>query len=84
MDIFAYYNPKAINERDVEADAIVAPYVECCVGKGTFLPDNERDIQWKVKPECAEACKTALEEAGFRVVIREETKWLNEISKDRQ
>lgn len=69
FDIFAY-SPSQQN-RDAEAETIFIRHGGRSIGKGTFIPTGERDIQFRFDSEpAAYACKRDLIKAGFRAEMR--------------
>ena len=70
FNVFAYYQRDSIN-RDPEAEAIFERHKGRSIGKGTYIPTNERDIQYRFTSEpMAHACKRDLIKAGFRAVMK--------------
>ena len=67
--VFAYYQHDL--NRDAEAEAIFLRHGGRSIGKGTYIPSNERDIQYRFTSEpTAHACKRDLTKAGFRAVMK--------------
>lgn len=75
VNLFAYYKNTVDNMEmmDKAADHAVAEFDAKPIGRGTFLPTGERDIQWHMSRHNAEAAAVKLEAQGFRTKIEELT-----------
>lgn len=74
MYLFAYYvvmPDTEIFNRDVEAEKIMEKYDAKAIGRGTFLPTMERDIQWMLDRDSAIDAERELMEAGFKTKLKD-------------
>ena len=72
VNLFAFYTVTEGNLEmmDKAADHAMVEFAAKDIGRGTFLPKSERDIQWQLPADKAEAASAMLDKLGFRTKIK--------------
>jgi len=70
VDVFAYFYGQAGDPLDKAAHHIMREHGGRSIGAGVWMvgpATGERDVQYRLPIERAEACRAALKKAGFRL-----------------